>query len=168
MAESNANGELGVDHLFTDISGDSSIMLWNWNFGDGEFSEEQNPEHSFNDEGIFMVSLTVENSFGCTDTDTVEVEVAQIIVIPDVFTPDDDGFNDNFFIDNFGVIAYELTIYNRWGIVMHYDNSGEIFWDGRTPSGTEAEAGTYYYVLLVKNEFSLGNFKKTGYLTLIR
>jgi gliding motility-associated-like protein len=91
-----------------------------------------------------------------------------VIDIPNVFTPNGDGYNDVLFIDNFGVVDYELTIYNRWGIVMHYDISGEIFWDGRTPAGKEAAAGTYYYTLIVKNEFSVGNLDLSGFITLIR
>lgn len=51
---------------------------------------------------------------------------------------------------------------------MHYDASGEIFWDGRTPAGIEAEAGTYYYILNVINDYSLGDFKQQGTITLVR
>ncbi len=161
-------GTLANDHLFEDLSNDSSIVDWLWDFGDGTFDSEQNPEHIFDDEGFFTITLTVENEFGCTDTDTVEVEITQVIDIPNVFTPNGDGYNDQFVIKNNGVNAYELTIYNRWGIVLHYDNTGEVFWDGRTPAGAIAQAGTYYYVLKVLNEFSEGNMDLSGYITLIR
>jgi len=161
-------GQLEVDVEFNDISGDSSIVDWLWDFGDGEFEVDQNTEHSFSNEEFFIVILTVENEFGCVDTDTVEIEITQIIDIPNVFTPNGDGYNDHLFFGNFGVDEYELTIYNRWGLIMHYDASGEIFWDGRTPAGAEAEAGTYYYTLNVLNEHSLGDFKQNGAITLIR
>ena len=53
---------------------------------------------------------------------------------------------------------------------MHHDKTGEVFWDGRTPAGIEVEAGTYFYVLKVINEFSFneGDFEQTGTITLIR
>ena len=168
LISTNANGVLEVAHLFSDGSGDVSIVDWAWDFGDGTFDDAQNPDHTFSDEDSFTVTLTVANQFGCTDTDTVVVTVRQVIDIPNVFTPNGDGYNDVLFIDNFGVVDYELTIYNRWGIVMHYDISGEIFWDGRTPAGKEAAAGTYYYTLIVKNEFSVGNLDLSGFITLIR
>jgi gliding motility-associated-like protein len=166
--KTNPSGILEVNHDFTDVSGDSSIVYWEWNYGDGDFEEEQHPDHMYGSEEFFTVILTVENEFGCIDTDTAEVEITQVIDIPNVFTPDDDGINDFIFIDNFGVDEYEFTIYNRWGLVMHYDASTEISWDGRTPAGAEADAGTYYYVLNVLNPHSEGNFNQTGTITLIR
>lgn len=51
---------------------------------------------------------------------------------------------------------------------MHYDSSTEISWDGRTPAGTEAKAGTYFYVLKAINPHSEGNLDETGTITLIR
>jgi len=161
-------GLLENEMTFSDISGDGSIIGWDWDFGDGNYDDVQNPEHTFSTEEEFTVILTVENEFGCTDTDTIVVEVIQVIDIPNVFTPNDDGINDEVAIRNNGVSDYEITIYNRWGIMMHHDVSGEIFWDGRTPAGAEAKAGTYYYILKVFNEFSLGDFTQTGTVTLIR
>ncbi|MBI1287931.1 MAG: HYR domain-containing protein, partial [Flavobacteriales bacterium] len=162
------NGALEVMVPFNDASGDSSIVGWYWDFGDGEFSEEQDTEHPYGSEGFFTVTLTVSNEFGCTDMDTVEIEITQIIDVPNVFTPNHDGYNDFLYIDNFGVIQYTMTIYNRWGLVMHHDETGEVFWDGKTPAGLDAAPGTYYYTLDVINEFSEGSFKKTGTITLIR
>ena len=37
---------------------------WDWDFGDGETSTDQNPEHKYEDEGTYDVSLTVTNSYG--------------------------------------------------------------------------------------------------------
>ena len=163
-----SNGFLEVDHLFDEVSGDSSIVYWTWDFGDGQFGEGQSTDHTYSTEEFFTIVVTTENENGCLGFDTVEVEITQVIDIPNVFTPNDDGVNDLFFIDNFGVEAYELTVYNRWGIVMHHDDSGEIAWDGRTPAGLKAKSGTYYYELKVKNNFSEGSFTQTGYITLIR
>ena len=168
LIETQYDGILEAPHVFEDLSGDSTILFWTWDFGDGMIGEEQNPDHTYSDEGLFEIILTVENEYGCTDVDSALVEITQIIDIPNVFTPNLDGYNDHLYFDNFGVDSYELTIYNRWGIIVHYDNSGEIFWDGRSPAGAECKAGTYYYVLNVTNEHSLGDFKKTGYITLIR
>ncbi|WP_025762220.1 gliding motility-associated C-terminal domain-containing protein [Dyadobacter tibetensis] len=63
-------------------------------------------------------------------------------LIPNVITPNNDGINDNFIIDNIRLIPWQLRIYNRWGKMVyqnkHYDNS----WNGNNLS-----SGLYYYEL---------------------
>ncbi|MGE3823487.1 MAG: beta strand repeat-containing protein, partial [Bacteroidia bacterium] len=159
---------LGNPVNFTDVSGDNSITNWFWDFGDGASSTTQNTHHTYDTEGLFNVILTVENQYGCTDSDTVEVEIEQIILIPNVITPNGDGFNDALDIKNNGVDNYEMIIYNRWGLIIFEDNSGDIYWDGKTVAGADAAAGTYFYVLTVANKASLGDFKQNGFITLIR
>lgn len=169
LIQTNPSGFLEVEHLFDEVSGDSSIVFWTWDFGDGILEEGQAVNNYYSDEGFFTVVVTTENENGCLGSDTAVVEITQVIDIPNVFTPNDDGYNDHLFIGNFGVDNYEMTIYNRWGIVMHHDDTGEIFWDGKTPAGVDAEAGSYFYILDVINpDHSEGSFKKTGYITLIR
>jgi len=58
-----------------DFSGDESIDLddniisYHWDFGDGTTSTQQNPTHSYNQKGIYPVTLTVVDSSGSEDTD---------------------------------------------------------------------------------------------------
>jgi len=61
-------GELNTHNpiQFTDTSVDA--VTWAWDFGDGETSDEQNPEHTFTDHGNVEVQLTVTASNGCSDT----------------------------------------------------------------------------------------------------
>ncbi|MFN4285005.1 MAG: PKD domain-containing protein [Lacibacter sp.] len=57
---------------FTDLSDPSfgTITAWNWSFGNGASSTEQNPQYVYTEAGNFLVSLTVTNSAGCTRTIT--------------------------------------------------------------------------------------------------
>lgn len=56
---------------FTDTTQtDTSIASWQWNFGDGSTSNQQNPAHTYNTSGSYTVSLVVTNALGCTDTAT--------------------------------------------------------------------------------------------------
>ncbi|MFN5134593.1 MAG: PKD domain-containing protein [Chitinophagaceae bacterium] len=55
---------------FSDLSapGSGSITSWNWSFGNGATSTQQNPSYIYTQSGTFFVSLTVTNSAGCTKT----------------------------------------------------------------------------------------------------
>ncbi len=51
------------------------ITGYNWDFGDGNNSVDQNPVHIFSNEGVYVISLTTINANGCTDTfnDTINI-----------------------------------------------------------------------------------------------
>ncbi|HOH97572.1 MAG TPA: choice-of-anchor D domain-containing protein [Candidatus Cloacimonadota bacterium] len=55
---------------FTDLSiaGSGVLNQWNWDFGDGSFSQLQNPQHIYQEAGVFSVSLAVSNSHDSTRT----------------------------------------------------------------------------------------------------
>jgi gliding motility-associated-like protein len=57
---------------FTDLSfpGSGTISNWQWDFGDGNFSSLQNPNHTYTAIGNFNVSLKVSNNFGCVSSKT--------------------------------------------------------------------------------------------------
>ena len=67
---------------FTDLS-IYDPTSWNWEFGDGSVSDEQNPTHIYTSVGTFTVSLTVTNEMG-SDTET---KVDYILVIPSEVLP---------------------------------------------------------------------------------
>ena len=58
---------------FSDVSsaGSGSLDKWQWDFGDGNFDESQNPKHTYNSSGNFNVSLKATNSNGCVTSKTV-------------------------------------------------------------------------------------------------
>lgn len=55
---------------FSDLStpGSGSITSWNWSFGNGATSTQQNPLYIYTQSGTYFVNLTVTNSAGCTKT----------------------------------------------------------------------------------------------------
>jgi len=126
-------------------------VSWIWDFGDGNFSATQNPEHYFNEVGEFNVRLTVSNLAGCEDTHS---EVITIIpyYLPNAFTPNGDGINDNFFFAGYDldVTSYEMKIFDRWGNLMFLGENNLDVWKGNSPSGDEAPQGTYAYRIIVK------------------
>ncbi|PWR76237.1 DUF3821 domain-containing protein [Methanospirillum stamsii] len=55
---------------FTDKSVGKDLNQWSWSFGDGTISTEVNPKHTYSDDGVYTVSLTVMNKEGLEDTVT--------------------------------------------------------------------------------------------------
>ena len=57
------SGNVSLNVTFTDIS-KGSPTAWNWSFGDGTYSAQQNPVHTYSAAGIYTVALTVSNVAG--------------------------------------------------------------------------------------------------------
>lgn len=67
------NTNSGLEPLqvqFSDLSfiGWGSISSWHWDFGDGFTSNDQNPLHIYENDGVYSVSLVVTNSYSLSDT----------------------------------------------------------------------------------------------------
>jgi len=90
--------------------------FWNWTFGDGGYSTEQNPTYTYTSPDDFTVTLIVTTQFGCGDTITMIIPVEDEIYIPNIITPDGDGINDQLIIGNINTARENiLKIYDRWG-----------------------------------------------------
>jgi len=149
---------------FTNTS--TGAITYQWNFNDGLVVAQQDPFHVFENVGNYSVSLIATNSFGCTDTSVQKINIVEGIISPNVFTPNDDGFNDYFHIKGSGMEVYNLKIYDRWGQLMFESNSPSAKWDGKTLAGVEASDGTYFYTLISKS--GTKDYNRTGTVTLIR
>jgi Zn-dependent metalloprotease/chitodextrinase len=66
---------------FTDTStcGNCTIESWSWVFGDGETSNEQNPSHTYAQDGMYKVTLNVTNNENVTDTVSIAIQVGEVI-----------------------------------------------------------------------------------------
>lgn len=89
------------------------------------------------------------------------------VVIPTVFSPNDDGINDVFKIATKNMSAINCKIYNRWGVFVSELTKLNEGWDGRTTSGIPCKVGVYYYVIT-----GTGNdgkeYDSKGFLQLLR
>ena len=111
--------------------------------------------------------LTVIDSNGCSSVDTVIVTVVPFFIIPNVFSPNNDGVNDLFEIRADGYKDYHVEIYNRWGQKLFETTDSKVYWDGLIMGGAKASDGIYYYILsLTDNTDAVKTYK--GFLSLIR
>ncbi len=114
--------------------------------------------------------LQVMNSCA-TNSDTIEVTFTacnSTIEMPNVFTPNGDRQNDLFLpIQSFGVISYQLTIYNRWGQKVFNSEQLMLGWDGRTTAGDKVPNGTYFWVINYSDQENPESSLK-GTVTLLR
>ncbi len=130
---------------FTDLSTEN-VTIWDWSLGDGTYSNLQNPVHWYAEIGEYPIELIVETQYGCTDTigSKVKVEPVYTFYVPNSFTPDADGINDEFFGLGEGYTSYEMWVYDRWGEQIFYSNQDDYHWDG-TFNSKQVQQGTYIY-----------------------
>lgn len=111
------------------------------------------------------VSRTEEN-VTCSAYDSATVTVDFDFPIPNAFSPNGDGSNDVFEIDNLDKLdSFTLQIYNRWGSLLYEQESATDFWDG-TNGGSPVPASTYFY--LFTYELDGETTTTDGYISLIR
>jgi gliding motility-associated-like protein len=111
------------------------------------------------------------SEYGCDESDSVYIEVVEDIIediiVYNVFSPNGDGINDYFDIENAERFPEMIVeVYSRWGDLFFstvgYDDSSR--WDGTTRGGRDAPLGTYYYVIIPYS----GASPITGNVTIIR
>jgi gliding motility-associated-like protein len=90
------------------------------------------------------------------------------IVIPNIFTPNNDFLNDFFHIKNFDIHAKtsNIIIFNRWGNIVYQSSLPNFKWEGEH-QGSKCPDGTYFYILNY-NDFSNENISINGSLALLR
>lgn len=158
-----------VENTPTTFTNESqNAVRYHWDFGDGNTSNDPNPVHQYLRSGIYEVCLTAYTDFGCQDTVCQEVSaiVNPLYDVPTAFSPNGDGINEKWEIKGFGIVKYDMKVFNRWGRLMFQSNDQRLGWDGRF-NGTVQPMDAYAFVLNV--EFTDGNkITKTGNVTLLR
>ncbi len=143
-----------------------------WQFGDGDTSTAFEPLHTYDADGVYTVILTVTVQ-GCVATATGTVTVGTVaavpsaVEVPNVFTPNNDGVNDQFQLTATGIDRIEVTIFNRYGEEVARLQRARQVWDGRTFAGEPCSDGTYFYIVEATGYDGVRHSLK-GALTLLR
>jgi gliding motility-associated-like protein len=129
----------------------------NWNFGDSNSgvnntSTSLNPTHQFSQLGSYEISAIVD--FNCyrdtifqniTLVDCPEINDPVLpFEFPNVISPNNDGINDLFVIENLPENT-EVIILNRWGNVVFSSTNYQNNWDGKDTSGKGLSDGVYTF-----------------------
>ncbi|MBK9735109.1 MAG: gliding motility-associated C-terminal domain-containing protein [Saprospiraceae bacterium] len=143
---------------FTDTSKDADYYLWQ--FDTIANSLLQNPSYTFRDTGTYKIKQIVLHKSGCTDTMSVTIPIQPIVkfFMPNAFTPNNDGLNDDFIgIGRFeGIKQYSMTIWNRWGDRIFETVDKEVGWNGqRNNTGELSSPGLYAYQIEYVDSFGM-------------
>ncbi|MEZ4738659.1 MAG: PKD domain-containing protein [Flavobacteriales bacterium] len=141
-----------------------------WDFDDGEGSTAIHPLHVFPaDGGGFTVCLVAVNDFGCPDTicKFINVPGDPNIFVPNAFTPNGDGRNDEFrpVLNGFVGWNYRLMIFDRWGQPAYDTRDRNEAWDGQK-NGTDAPVDVYVWKVIVERDGDARDF--IGHVSLVR
>ncbi|MEI7980546.1 MAG: DNRLRE domain-containing protein [Bacteroidota bacterium] len=130
-----------VNVSFTDSS--SSANSWSWDFGDGYFSNLQNPTHVYANQGVYPVCLTVNDSCG-SDTICRDVHVCEM---PEPHF---------YYTINARMVAFRdsSTMPQSW----YWDFGDGFYSDLKDPEYHYNESGTFYVCETVTNACSVQTF----------
>lgn len=181
-----ARKEISVKELELELTADPALA----NYHDGIELTTTAPENyhilAWQPQGLFTQQhtltqyITADSSstylvvgisdLGCLDTAIAEVKVNPIALVPNAFSPNGDGLNDNFFPVHTGdVLDVKIfQVFSRWGQLI-WNGIGKSAlkgWDG-TYNGKPADVGTYYWYIEIETIFHKTD-KRKGDLALIR
>ncbi len=124
------------------LTAPSGFAQYTWNGQPGnQFYTINNPQ---------TVNLTVTNANGCQASTQIHVtEQCPDVEIPNAFTPNGDGINDNWKIDGLNNTA-TINVFNRYGVQIYQSKGYATPWNG-TYNGTRLPGGVYYYVIKNNN-----------------
>ncbi|MFN4234250.1 MAG: gliding motility-associated C-terminal domain-containing protein [Bacteroidia bacterium] len=157
-----------LDGLFSS----ENTTSWSWLINNSDSLIGAQVNYTFQDTGLFPITLYVTNSLGCMDSVTYYAKVLDdfTFFIPNAFTVNNDGLNETFGPKGIGISPstedYEFMIFNRWGEKIFETNDFNQHWDGKK-NGALCEAGVYTYKIRLVNIYRQPKVYY-GHFTLIR
>jgi gliding motility-associated-like protein len=133
----------------------ANAYSFSWSFGDGLFSDLQNPIHSFYNEGTYPVTLTAYDVHKeCSANFTLIYNIEDFwnhFFIPNVFTPNGDTQFDKWMIESYPYQSITVKVFDRWGMDIFETNDLSKSWNGATANGKACSEGVYFYYVKVQN-----------------
>jgi gliding motility-associated-like protein len=152
-----------------------NATLYDW-FWANASSTLENPNITLDTAGVYTLTLVASNGAAhCNDTTSLQIVVYDSlqVIVPNVFTPNNDGANDAFGLTSNVALTGSLVILNRWGnIVLEktFSTTAGVFeplWDGTSTGSVPATEGVYFYRLRLVQEIG-EDLEVDGFLHLVR
>ncbi|MCC6599399.1 MAG: gliding motility-associated C-terminal domain-containing protein [Crocinitomicaceae bacterium] len=148
---------------------------YEWVFAGQDAITAYEAEYSFPSEtaGTYWVDLNVSNEYGCVDTTHRQLIIRDDIdiYIPNSFTPNEDGINDEWMIQGRGYRdeGFHLQVFNRWGDIVFESFDPQKAWTGNyRDNNYYVEDGAYSYRASIRDkEFDVNHIYE-GHVVLIR
>lgn len=141
----------------------AEYYTWNIYKGSELFLQRFESQHryTFTEPGNYRVMFGANNSSGCMiDSMQFDISVSEsMLTVPNTFTPNGDGHNDEFRVVYRSIKEFHCWVYNRWGKLVYEWSDPAKGWDGNI-GGRPAAAGAYYYVIR-----ALGTDAESGYMS---
>jgi len=110
----NPNGDNDFKYQFIDKTNSDDIFLWEWNFGDGNYSNEVNPIHDFSEPGTYKIKLTVHIQISAPP----DVLVSSIVRIINITVKDYYSFGGHVFAGDFPIDKGFACLYDIENNIM--------------------------------------------------
>ena len=157
----------------------TGAYYWNWNFGDGSDSINIDlatstvfspAPHTYQDTNTYTITLITSTLYNCIDKayQTIIIDPDFMFYIPNSFTPDNDGMNDNFSGKGLFIKNYEMNIFDRWGNLIFRSTDMNKPWDGKANYGVEAAQSEVYIYSIKITDFKKRKHIYKGIVTLVR
>lgn len=147
--------EQSNQHFQFEISNANNTAV-TWDFSDGTTASGTFVEHLFNQSGAYEVIAMIdsgENTVVLKTTIQIEIK-GKITLLPNVFSPNNDGSNDFFFIESEGLKEFSIVVMSQSGKVVFESDSPEFKWNGiERSTGVIAPKDNYFYLITAKDEF---------------
>ena len=120
----------------------------------------------------YTVCLAAIASPTCADTvcRTITIEDGLNVFVPNTFTPDGDGTNDDFKPVMIGADpdTYRFFIFDRLGQPLFETDDPSVAWNGSFSDGSEVPIGVYVWKVTVKDRVTTSRMERVGHVTLLR
>ncbi|MEZ4954829.1 MAG: gliding motility-associated C-terminal domain-containing protein [Saprospiraceae bacterium] len=123
-----------------------------------------NGEYILNKSGAYLISTEID---GCYFSKTFNLKTSECvpqIFFPNIFSPNSDGINDEFFPQGNDFEIVFLKVFDRWG-GLRYDGAGI---NAKWSPGKEVAEGAYVYLLKYKNVLTGETAQASGEVVLVR
>lgn len=153
----------GTQVKFNPKANDSSVVRFQWTPPtDLSDARTLRPVMMATQDRTYRLTATGEGN--CTASDELTVKILRPVKIPNAFSPNGDGVNDTWFIENLAdYTGCTVEVFNRYGQRVFYAGGYNNPWNG-TMNGKPLPVATYYYVIHLKNGFQ----PITGPVTILR